>query len=75
MNWNPEPRKRAATFLACAALVTTGTAVGANVTSKPDGPTIRLFPTTVVVSQGEIRAVRVGMVNAETLDTLVRFAD
>lgn len=47
MNFNPEPRKRAAALIACAALVSTGTALGA-VSKKPDGPTIRLFPTTVV---------------------------
>ena len=36
---------------------------------------INVYPTTVIVKDGEIRAVRVGSVNRTTLDTLVAQAD
>lgn len=47
MNLNPE-RLRTVATVAVATLLAAGTAIGATVTTKPDGPTIRLFPTTVV---------------------------
>ncbi len=47
MNWNPE-RIPAAALLACLALASADAALAATVSKKPDGPTIRLFPTTVV---------------------------
>ena len=46
---NPESRRRPTLALAAlATLLMTQTAVSATVSSKPDGPSIRLFPTTVV---------------------------
>ena len=47
MNWNPE-RIPAAALLACLALASADAALAATVSKKPDGPAIRLFPTTVV---------------------------
>jgi len=47
MNSEPE-RRRTLALAALAALLITQPAISATVSSKPDGPTIRLFPTTVV---------------------------
>ncbi|MDJ0929025.1 MAG: hypothetical protein QNJ73_15415 [Gammaproteobacteria bacterium] len=46
---NPKlDQMRAVALTAITALLTAGTALGATVAAKPSGPTIRLFPTTVI---------------------------
>ena len=55
---HPNPQHiHSAALIAWIALVVAGPAFGASATSKPDGPTIRLFPTTVVEDLRQTSAV------------------